>query len=166
MSLGFFLNTAYQYRYIRWNIQALFSWSMTALLRNIGHIFVVRKSEDISMKSIQQSISFVITTKMGPFVSIIQHIIFEKFIWCPSKYHEMKMLLPVTSAKKWPESVMLTVNIATRGVCLWQHNKHITLNKKLCSITFSSISLLPGRLSVVYLYPIQECLWLRLASLL
>ncbi len=47
-------------------------------------------------------------------VSIIQHIIFEKFIWYPSKYHEMKILLPVTSAKIWPESGMLTVNIAKR----------------------------------------------------
>ena len=72
---------------------------MTALLRN-SHIFVAQKSEEISMKSMKQSISFVITTKMGPFVSIIQHIIFEKFIWYPLKYHEMKMLLPVTSAKK------------------------------------------------------------------
>ncbi len=63
------------------------------------------------MKSMLQSISFVIATKMGRFVSIIQHIIFEKFTWCPSRYQEMKMLLPVTSAKKWPESVMLTVNI-------------------------------------------------------
>ena len=85
---------------------------MTALLRN-SHIFVAQKSEEFSMKSMQQSMSFVITTKMGPFVSIIQHIIFEKFIWCPSKYHEMKMLLPVTSAKKWPEIAMLTVNIAS-----------------------------------------------------
>ncbi len=84
---------------------------MTALLHN-SHIFVTQKSEEISMKSIQQSISFVITTKMGPFVSIIQHIILEKFIWCPSKYHEMKMLLLVTSGKKWPESATLTVNIA------------------------------------------------------
>ncbi len=50
---------------------------------------------------------------MGPFVSIIQHIIFEKFIWCPSKYHEMKILLLVTSAKIWPESGMLTVNITS-----------------------------------------------------
>ena len=48
---------------------------------------------------------------MGPFVSIIQHIIFGKFIWCPSKCHEMKTLLLVTSAKIWPESGMLTVNI-------------------------------------------------------
>ncbi len=61
----------------------------------------------------QQSISFVVTTKIGPFVSIIQHITFEKFIWCLSKYHEMKILLPVTSAKIWPESGMLTVNITT-----------------------------------------------------
>ncbi len=90
---------------------ALFSWSMTALLRN-SHIFVALKSEEISMKSMQQSISFVITTKMGPFVSIMQHIIFGKYVWCISKYHEMKMLLPVTSAKKWHEIVMLTVNIA------------------------------------------------------
>ncbi len=84
---------------------------MTAVLRN-SHIFVSQKSEEISMKSMQQSISFVITTKMGQFVSFIQHIIFEKFIWCPSKYHEMKMLLPVKSAKKWPESILLTANIA------------------------------------------------------
>ena len=59
----------------------------------------------------QQSISYVVTTKIGRFVSIIQHIIFEKFNWCPSKYHEMKILLPVTSAKIWPESGMLTINI-------------------------------------------------------
>ncbi len=84
---------------------------MSSLLRN-SHIFVAQKSEEFSMKSMQQSIYFVITTKMGPFMSIIQHIFFEKFIWCPSKYHEMKMLLPVTSANKWPESDMLTVNIA------------------------------------------------------
>ncbi len=76
-----------------------------------SHIFVAQKSEEISMKSMQQSISFVITTKMGPFVSSIQHTIFEKFIWCPSKYHDMKILLPVTSAKKWAESGMLTLNI-------------------------------------------------------
>ncbi len=83
---------------------------MTALLRK-SHSFVAQKSEEISMKTMQQCISFVITTKMGPFVSIIQHIIFKKFIWCSSKYHEMKLLLPVTSAKIWPESGMLTVNI-------------------------------------------------------
>ncbi len=84
---------------------------MTALLRK-SHIFVAQKTDQISMKSMQQSISFCfITTKMGPFVSIIQHIIFEKFTWCPSKYHEMKILLPVTRAKIWPESGMLTVNI-------------------------------------------------------
>ena len=63
------------------------------------------------MKTMQQSICFVITTKIGPFVSIIQHIIFEKYIWCPSKYHEMKILLHVTSVNIWPESGMLTVNI-------------------------------------------------------
>ena len=34
---------------------------------------------------------------------------------CPSKYHEMKILLPVTSAKIWPESGMLTVNISITG---------------------------------------------------
>ncbi len=83
---------------------------MTGLLPK-SHIFVTQKSEEISMKSLQQSISFVITTKMGTFVSIIQHIIFEKFIWCPSKYHEMLILLPVTSAKILPESGMLIVNI-------------------------------------------------------
>ncbi len=60
---------------------------MTALLRK-SHIFVAQKTEEISMKT----------------------IIFEKFIWCPSKYYEMKILLPVTSAKIWPESGMLTVN--------------------------------------------------------
>ncbi len=60
----------------------------------------------------QQSISLVLTTKMGPFLSIIQHITFEKFIWCPSKYHEMKIVIPVASAKIWSESGMLTVNIA------------------------------------------------------
>ena len=84
---------------------------MTALLHK-SHIFVAQKSEEISMKTMQQSISLVVTTKIGPFVSIIQHIIFENLIWCPSKYHEMKILLPVTSARKWPESVLLTVNIA------------------------------------------------------
>ncbi len=31
----------------------------------------------------------------------------------------MKMLLPVTSAKKWPESAMLTVNIAKNLGRLW-----------------------------------------------
>ncbi len=66
------------------------------------------------MKLMQQSISFVQTIKMGPFVSIVQHIIFEKFIWCPSKYHEMKILLPVTSTKIWPESGMLTINITIK----------------------------------------------------
>ena len=53
---------------------------------------------------------------------IIQHIILEKFIWCPSKYHEMKILLPVTSAKIWPESGILTVNITNslhnHGSCI------------------------------------------------
>ena len=49
--------------------------------------------------------------KIGP---KLKHIIFEKFIWCSSKYHEMKILLPVTSGKKWPESGMLTVNITIR----------------------------------------------------
>ncbi len=75
---------------------------------------VAQKSEEIPMKSMQQSISLhalVITTKMGPFLSIIQHKILEKIIWCPSKYHEMKILLPVTISKIWPESGMLTVNI-------------------------------------------------------
>ena len=58
----------------------------------------------------------------GTFVSIIQHIIFERFIWCPSKCHEMKVLLPVTSAKIWPGSGMLTVNITiTRGIKLLSH---------------------------------------------
>ncbi len=51
-----------------------------SLLLRKSHIFVAQKSEEISMKSMQQSISFVIRTKMGPFVSIIEHIIFEKFI--------------------------------------------------------------------------------------
>ncbi len=87
---------------------------MTALLRK-SHTFVAQKSEEISMKTMQQNISFVVTTKIGPFVSIIQHIIFEKFIWCPSKYHEMKILLHVTSAKIWPESGMLAVNITYKG---------------------------------------------------
>ena len=72
---------------------------------------MAQKSEEISMKTMQQSISFVITTKIGPFVSITQRIIFEKFIWCPSKYHEMKILLHVTSGKIWPESGLSTVNI-------------------------------------------------------
>ena len=98
---------------------------MTALLRN-SHIFLAQNSKEISMKSMQQSISLVITTKMGPFVSIFQHIIFEKFVWCPSKYHEMKMLLPVTSAKKWPESAMLTVNIAkVRKPCAHIHLEYV-----------------------------------------
>ncbi len=60
---------------------------------------------------------------MGPFVSIIQLIIFEKFIWCPSKYHdEMKILLPVTSAKIWPESGMLTVNITKLAMLKNNHD--------------------------------------------
>ncbi len=83
---------------------------MTALLRK-SHIIVAQKSEEISTKTMQQSISFVVPTKIGSFVSIIQRIIFEKFIWCPWKYHEMKILLHVTSAKIWPESGMLAVNI-------------------------------------------------------
>ncbi len=60
----------------------------------------------------KQTIYIVMTTKMGPFVSIIHHIIFEKYFFCPSKYHEMKILLPVTSARKWAKSAMLQVNIA------------------------------------------------------
>ena len=77
---------------------------------------MAQKSEEISMKTMQQSISFVVTTKIGPFVSFIQRIIFEIFIWCPSKYHEMKILLHVTSVKIWPESGTLTVNITDSTV--------------------------------------------------
>ena len=45
---------------------------MTALLRK-GQIFVAQKSEEISTESMQQSISFVITTMMVSYGTICEN---------------------------------------------------------------------------------------------